>query len=46
MQKLDANNKIYVSLPKKDYIESTSKQINEEKNENWFSKLINKLKGN
>lgn len=46
MQKLDANNKIYVNLPKKDYIESASKKIKEEKNENWFSKLINILKGN
>lgn len=46
MQKLDTNNKIYVSLPKKDYIESASKKIKEEKNENWFTKLINILKGN
>ena len=46
MQKLDANNKIYVSLPKKDYIESASKKIKEEKNENWFTKLIDIFKGN
>ncbi len=46
MQKLDANNKIYVNLPKKDYIESASKKISEEKSENWISKLLNILKGN
>lgn len=46
MQKLDSNNKIYVSLPKKDYIESASKKIKEEKNENWFTKLIDIFKGN
>ena len=43
MKKLDDSQKVYVSLPKKDYIEPASQQdiVTEEKG--WFEELINKL---
>lgn len=45
MQKLNTNQKVYVSLPKKDYIESASRTIKEETEENWWQKFIKLLKG-
>ena len=47
MQKLDNNQKVYVNLQKKDYIESSSSQksLNEE-SENWWQQLLDTLKGN
>ncbi len=43
MQKLSSDQKVYITLPKKDYTESASKDIKEEETLNWFEKLINKL---
>ncbi len=41
MQKLSNDQKVYVTLPKKDYTESTTKEVTEEQESNWFIKLIN-----
>ncbi len=43
MQKLDNNQKVYVSLPKTDYIETASEKVIIEDNSSWFQKLLNKL---
>lgn len=41
MQKLDNTQKVYVSLPKKDYVEPAVEQVViEETEENWFEKII------
>lgn len=44
MQKLSNKQTVYVSLPKKDYIETEVESINSEQNENFFEKIINKIK--
>ena len=42
MQKLDNSQKVYVSLPKKDYVEPAVEEIIiEEVEESWFDKIIN-----
>ena len=45
MQKLDNNQKVYVNLDKKDYVEASTEDINITNNENtnWFIKIINKI---
>lgn len=43
MQKLTNKQTVYVSLPKKDYVESPSEKIIIEKNENWFKKITDKI---
>lgn len=43
MQKLTNKQTIYVSLPKKDYVESASEKVVIEDKENWFQKLIDKI---
>lgn len=46
MQKLDNNQKIYISLPKKDYVESATDSTELAKTDtNWFQELLNKLTG-
>ena len=46
MQKLDNNQKVYVNLPKKDYVESASSRvIKNEEDESWWQKLLNTLQG-
>lgn len=47
MQKLDNNQKVYVNLDKKDYVEASSEDIEIENKEdtNWFIKILNKLLG-
>ena len=48
MSKLTNKQTVYVTLPKKDYIESASEKIviNEENEEsNWFINLIKKIIG-
>ena len=45
MQKLDESQKVYVSLPKEDYVEPASEQVIVEENTNWFTNLINKIFG-
>ena len=43
MQKLTNRQTIYVSLPKKDYVESASEKVVIEDNENWFQKFVDKI---
>lgn len=43
MNKLSDKQKIYVTLPKKDYIESTTESVKIEENLNWLEGLINKI---
>lgn len=45
MQKLDSNQKVYVSLPKKDYVEPASEEVIINENTNWFQKIINLFTG-
>ena len=42
MQKLDNSQKVYVSLPKKDYVEPAVEEVKlDDTEENWFQKIIN-----
>ena len=43
MQKLTNKQIVYVSLPKKDYVESESEKIVVENQENWFEKFVDKI---
>ena len=43
MQKLDNNQKIYLNLQKKDYVESASEDVVINDNMFWFDKLLQKL---
>ena len=43
MNKLSDKQKVYVTLPKKDYIESTTESVKIEEEANWFQSLINKI---
>ncbi len=46
MKKLSTEQIIYVTLPKSDYVETSSEEIKEdEKSENWFMEIINKILG-
>ena len=43
MNKLSDKQKVYINLPKKDYIEATTESIKIEEDSNWIQKLINKI---
>lgn len=43
MKKLDNNQKVYVSLPKEDYVESSTEQVETGEEETWWQALINDL---
>lgn len=43
MQKLTNKQIVYVSLPKKDYVESASEKVVIKDRTNWFEKLVNKI---
>lgn len=43
MQKLTNKQTLYVSLPKKDYVESASEKVVIEKKKNWFENFVNKI---
>ena len=43
MQKLDNNQKVYVSLQKSDYIEAASEEVIIDDNTSWLQRVINKL---
>ena len=43
MKKLDDSQKVYVSLPKKDYVETASEQVVVTEEQNWFEKLIENI---
>ena len=44
MQKLSNKQTVYVSLPKKDYIETEAKSVDLDSNKNIFEKIIDKIK--
>lgn len=41
MQKLDNSQKVYVSLPKKDYVEPAVEEVVIEQEQSWFDKIVN-----
>lgn len=43
MQKLTNKQTIYVTLPKKDYVETVSEEIVIKKEKNWFQKFVDKI---
>lgn len=43
MQKLANKQIIYVTLPKKDYVETTSEKIEIDKEKNWFEKFVDRI---
>lgn len=45
MQKLDSSQTVYISLPKEDYVEAATEEIEEEDNTSWFEKIINFITG-
>ncbi len=45
MKKLDNSQKVYVSLPKEDYVESSTEQVETGEEETWWQALINDLLG-
>lgn len=45
MQKLDNSQKVYISLPKKDYVEASTEEVRLEKEQNIFEKIINIVMG-
>ena len=46
MKKLNNKQKVYVTLPKKDYTESNTEEIKINEKENWFQKIIANLFNN
>ena len=43
MQKLSNKQTVYVTLPKKDYVEAASETVVMEVEKNWFQKLVDKI---
>lgn len=43
MKKLDDSQKVYVSLPKKDYVEPASEQVVVTEEKGWFQAIIDKI---
>ena len=43
MQKLTNKQTLYVSLPKKDYVESATEEVVIENSKNWFEQFANKI---
>lgn len=43
MQKLTNNQTVYITLPKKDYVESASEKVIVEEEKNWFEQIVNKI---
>lgn len=43
MQKLTNKQTVYISLPKKDYVESASEEIIVKKEKNWFEQVVDKI---
>lgn len=43
MQKLSSKQTVYVTLPKKDYVESTSEKVIIEEEKNWWEMLADKI---
>ncbi len=47
MQKLENDQKVYISLDKKDYVETSTEEVDitTKENTNWFMQILNKLLG-
>ena len=45
MQRLDNTQKVYVNLPKKDYVEPAVEEVVIEKEQSWFEKVVNMFLG-
>lgn len=43
MQKLSSKQTVYITLPKRDYVESASEKIVIEEEKNWWEKLVDKI---
>ena len=43
MQKLSNRQTVYVTLPKKDYVESASEKVEIEEEKNWWEKITSKI---
>ena len=43
MKRLDNSKKVYVTLPKKDYTESSVESVKTEENLSWIEKIFNKI---
>ncbi len=43
MQKLSSKQTVYVTLPKKDYVEAASEKVVIEQNKNWWETLVDKI---
>ena len=43
MKKLDDSQKVYVTLPKKDYVQPASEQVLVAEETSWYEKLINSI---
>ena len=43
MQKLTNKQTVYVTLPKKDYVESASEEVVTEEEKGWFQQLVDKI---
>ena len=43
MQKLTNKQTVYISLPKRDYVESASEEIIVKKQKNWFEQFVDKI---
>ena len=43
MQELTNKQTVYVTLPKKDFVEPATEEIIEKKEKNWFQKLVDKI---
>ncbi len=43
MKKLGDSQKVYVALPKKDYVESASEQVSIVDEQNWFEKILDSI---
>ena len=46
MQKLTNDQKVYVELPKKDYVETVSDEVKQEEEKSWFEELMDKIFNN
>ena len=44
LKKLDDSQTVYVSLDKRDYIESSTEEVKLEEEQSWFESIINKIK--
>ena len=43
MNKLTNKQTVYVTLPKKDYVESPSEKVITKEEKNWFESLVDKI---